>query len=135
MSRENVELVRRMAEIWNLRRWRGVAGEGLLHPAVEYHDDPGWPESRSARGTDALIARFDEFEDAIAQDGRVEVERIEAAGDYVALVFRLTGTGTASQAPYTYSWGFLCRVRDGQIDYIQAYLDAKQALESVGLSE
>ena len=135
MSQENVEIVRSMAETWNLRRWRGVVAAGLVHPRVEYHDDPKWPESRTTSGTEALIERFDEFEEAIAQGGQVEVERTASAGDYVAMVFRLSGAGTASQIPYSYSWGFLCRVRHGQIDYIQAYLDADRALETVGLSE
>ena len=58
-----------------------------------------------------------------------------AHGVHVALVFRLTAEGSASQIPYEYRWGFLCRIRNGQIDYIQAYLNPTQALEAVGLSE
>ncbi len=74
MSRENVDLVRRMAEVWNEAGWEGVADQGLLHPDVEYHDDRRW-------------------------------------------------------------WGFLCRVKERQITYIQAYLKPEQALEAAGLSE
>ena len=135
MSPGNVEIVRRMAEVWNERGWQGVVDDGLLHPDIEYHDDPDWPEARSAYGTKALVDRFDEVLEAIGQRGQTTVEQTVAHGAHVGLVFRLTGEGSASQIPYAHSWGFLCRVRDGQVDYIQAYLDPTQAIEAVGASE
>ena len=135
MSQENVEIVRRMTQVWNERGWQGVVDDGFLHPDIEYHDDPAWPEARSAYGTKALIERFDEVLEAIGQQGHATVERTVAHGAHVVLVFLLTGEGNASQIPYTHRWGFLCRISDGQIDHIQAYLDAMQALEAVGLRE
>ena len=59
MSQENVKIVRRMTQVWNARGWQGVVDEGLLHPDIEYHDDPDWPEARSAYGIEALVGRFD----------------------------------------------------------------------------
>jgi ketosteroid isomerase-like protein len=135
MSRENLEIVRRMAAVWNERRWRGVIEAGLLDPGIEYHDDQDWPGARSAFGTAAFLDRFDEVLDAIGEGGHVEVERTAGEGDYVCLVFRLSGEGTSSHIPYEYRWGFVCRVTGGQIDYIQAYLDPKRALQAVGLRE
>jgi ketosteroid isomerase-like protein len=135
MSQENVEIVRRMTQVWNARGWQGVVDDGLLHPDIEYHDDPDWPEGRSASGTDALVERFDEVLEAIGHRGHAAVEQTVAHGAHVALVFRLTGEGSASRIPYGYRWGFLCRIRDGQIDYIQAHLDATAALDAVELSE
>ena len=135
MSQENVELVGRMVQAWNERGWQGVVDDGLLDPDVEYHDDRSWPEARSTHGEKALAERFDEFMEAIGKRGHAEVKRTVAHGSHVALVFRLSGVGTASDIPYAYSWGFLCRVKDNRIDYIQAYLNAEQALEAVGLSE
>jgi ketosteroid isomerase-like protein len=134
MSQENVELVRRMTQVWNERGWQGVADDGLLHPEIEYHDDPAWPEARSAYGTRALVQRFDEVLEAIGQRGHTTVEQTVAHGAHVVLVVQLTGEGTASQIPYAHRWGFVCRVRDGQVDYIQAYLDAAEALDAIGLS-
>ena len=104
-------------------------------PDIEYHDDPDWPEARSAYGTKALVERFDEVLEAIGHRGYSTVEQTVAHGAHVGLVVRLTGEGNASQIPYAYRWGFLCRIRDGQVDYIQAYLDATQAVQAVGLSE
>ncbi len=135
MSQENVEIVRRMAEVWNERRWEGVIDDGLLHPDIEYHDDPAWPEARSAYGADALVDRFDEVLELIGRGAHVEVQRTVADGDQVGIVFGLSGEGAASHIPYEYRWGYLCRVEGGQIRYIQAYLNADEAIEAVGLRE
>jgi ketosteroid isomerase-like protein len=135
MSEENVEILRRVAEIWNESGWKGAVDEGLLHPEIEYHDDKRWPEARSAFGTSALIKRFDEVLEVLGQ-GHVEVEKLlDAGGDQVVVIFRFSGEARASGIPHDYRWGYLCRVRDGQVDYLQAYLDPEAALEAAGLSE
>lgn len=132
---ENAELVRRMADVWNERGWRGVVEEGILHPEVEYHDDPAWPEARSASGPAELVERFDEVLEAIGQGSHTTVEQIVAEGANVALVCRMTAEGSASRIPYEYRWGFLCRIKDGQVDYIRAYLDADEAVSALRWSE
>ena len=131
MSRENVEIVCRATEIWNERGWAGVIEEGLLHPELEYHDDENWPGARSAHGRKALVERFDEVIDLVALNGHIEVQEAVDGGDYVGIVLCLRGEGAASHIPYEYKWGYLCRVRERQIDYIEAFLDADQALEAV----
>jgi ketosteroid isomerase-like protein len=136
MSQENVEVVRRMAEVWNEAGWEGVADEGLLHPNVEYHDDRRWPEARSAVGASALAERFVEILDVLGKDARAEVEELlDAGGDSVVMIFRFTGEARSSGLRHDYRWGFLCRVKELQIIYIQAYLEPERALEAAGLSE
>jgi ketosteroid isomerase-like protein len=136
MSQENVEVVRRMAEAWNEAGWEGVADQGLLDPEVEYHDDRRWPEARSAVGPAALAERFREIMDALGKDAKVEVEEVlDAGGDSVAMIFRFTGKASASGLPIDYRWGFVCRVSERRIAYLQAYLDPDLALEAAGLSE
>ena len=135
MSEENVEIVRKVAEIWNGSGFRGTVEAGFIHPEVEYHDDKKWPEARSAFGASALIKRFDEILEVLGQ-GHLEVERVlDAGGDQVVMVFRFSGEARASGIPHDYRWGYVLRVRDRQIDYIQAYLDPEAALEVAGLSE
>jgi ketosteroid isomerase-like protein len=132
MSRDNVEIVCRAARAWNERGWEAVIKEGLLHPEVEYHDDENWPGARSAHGRTALLEHFDEVMDLVALNGHAEVEQTADGGDYVGIVLCLRGEGAASHIPYEYKWGYLCRVRERQIDYIQAYLDANAALQAAG---
>jgi ketosteroid isomerase-like protein len=136
VSQENVEVVRRMVEAWNEEGWEGVADRGLLHPDVEYHDDERWPEARSAVGASALVERFVEVMDVLGKDATVEVEELLDAGtDSVVMVFRFAGKARASGIHHDHRWGFVCRMREGQIAYIRAYLDPNEALEAAGLEE
>jgi ketosteroid isomerase-like protein len=136
MSQENVAVVRRMVAAWNEAGWEGVADRNLLHPAVEYHDDKRWPGARSAVGAPALVTRFAEVMDVLGKDAKVEVEELLDGGeDSVVLIFRFTGEARASGIHHDYRWGFVCRVEDQQITYIQAYLEPEKALEAAGLSE
>ncbi len=134
MSQENVEVVRRMAEAWNEAGWEGVADQNLLDPEVEYHDDRRWPEARSAVGPSALVERFGEVMDVLGKNAKVEVEEVlDAGGDSVVMIFRFTGEARASGLHHDYRWGFVCRVSERRIAYIQAYLEPDRALEAAGL--
>src|SRR6476661_2791835 len=136
MSQENVEFVRRVGEVWNESGWRGVIDQGLLHPEVEYHDDPKWPDARSTNGTEALIKRSDEFLEAFGEDASTTTEQVlDAGGDRVVIIFRFSVRGRASGIRDDYRWGFLCRVREGRVTFFQAYLEPHQALEAAGLRE
>ena len=136
MSQENVEIVREVAKIWNLAGWQGVADRGLLHPEVEYHDDRGWPEARSALGAADLVKRFDEVLEVLGEESRVEVEQVlNGGGDQVVSIFRFRGVARASGIHHDYRWGYVWRLQEGQIVYMQAYLDPEEALEAAGLSE
>jgi ketosteroid isomerase-like protein len=135
MSDENVEVVRRMVQVWNEAGWAGVVDKGLLHPEVEYHDDRRWPEARSAFGTSELVERFDEIMEVLGKDAEVDVEELlDPGGDRVVVIFRFRGEARASGIRHDYRWGYVCRVREGQIDYMQAYLEPERALEAAGLS-
>jgi ketosteroid isomerase-like protein len=134
MSQANVDVIRRMVAAWNEGGWELVADHGLLHPAVEYHDDKRWPEARSTVGAPALAGRFTEVMDILGKDAKAEVEALHDAGaDSLVLIVRFTGEARASGIQHDYRWGFLCRVRDRQVTYIQAYLDPASALEAAGL--
>jgi ketosteroid isomerase-like protein len=135
MSKENVETVCRMVELWNEGGWENVANNGLLHPDVEYHDDQRWPEARSTVGPSALTDRFVEVLEVLGKDARAEPEELLDAGDdLIVMIFRFTGEARASGIHHDYRWAFLCRVREGQITYIQAYLEPERALDAAGLS-
>ena len=136
MSQEDVEIVRRVTELWTQGGWEAVIEEGLLHPDVEYHDDKNWPEARSAFGASALVERFAEVMEVMGKDAELEVEDLVDCGEgRVVMIFQFRGEARASGIHHEYRWGYDCRVRDGQVDYMHAYLDPNEALEAVGLSE
>jgi ketosteroid isomerase-like protein len=135
MSQENVEIVRRVVEVWNRSGWKGCDEEGLLDPDIEYHDDRRWPEARLAQGVPALIERFEEILEVLGQDAQVEVERLFDAGeDQVVMIFRFRGEARASGIHHDYRWGYLIRIHDGRCAFMQAYLEPREALEAAGLS-
>src|SRR3954452_8884649 len=136
MSQENVEFVRKVAKIWNLAGWQGVADSGLLHPKVEYHDDRRWPEARSTVGPVDLVKRFDEVLEVLGEESRVEVEQVlDGGGDQVVSIFRFGGVGRASGIHHDCRWGYVWRLQGGQIAYMQAYLAPEEALEAAGLRQ
>ncbi len=136
MSQENVDVVRAMAEAWNETGWEGVADRGLLDPEVEYHDDRRWPEARSTVGVAALAERFVEIMEVLGRNARVRVEEIlDAGGDSVVMIFRFAGEARASGIRHDYRWGFVCRLKEARIRYIQAYLEPERALKAAGLAE
>ena len=136
MSAENVEIARKAADLWNEAGWQGVADHGLLHPQVEYHDDKRWPEARSTLGTAELIERFDEVLEVLGKEGQLELEDVlDPGGDHIVLIFRFRGKARTSGIDVDYRWGYSLRIRNGQIDYIRAYLEPERALEDAGLSE
>jgi ketosteroid isomerase-like protein len=136
MSQENLEVVRMMAEAFNQGGWERAIDDGLLHPRIEYHDDRRWPEARSTVGTSALVERFAEVLEVLGKNAHVEVEELlDCEDDWVLMTFRFSGQARASGIRHEYRWSFLCRVCDGQIDYMQAYLDPEEALEAAGLSQ
>ncbi len=133
MSRENVEIVRRGFELHNTAGFDAVA-EQFWHPEVEYREDPMWPEASVYRGRDAVLAAFKRYEEVM---GRYEatVERIVDGGDRLGVVIRSTGHGVGSGLPHEHRWGYLVRLEDKRLIYLQAFYDANQALEAAGLSE
>ena len=54
--------------------------------------------------------------------------------DQVVVVARTVGAGGASGAPTTTRGAQVYTFRDGQIDAVDNYYDADEALEAVGLS-
>src|SRR5690242_1345770 len=136
MSQANVEIVRRVTELWNQGGWEAVIGEGLLNPDVEYHDDKNWPEARSTLGAGALIERFAEVLEVMGKDAKIEVEELIDGGQgRVVLILQFRGEARASGIHHEYRWGYIARVHDGQVDYLHAYLDPNEALQAAGLRE
>jgi ketosteroid isomerase-like protein len=82
------------------------------------------------------LERFSDFMDVFGEEARLETEQVlDGDGDRVVSIFRLTGRGRASGLPHEHRWGYLCRVRDGQIYFMQAFLEPEQALEAAGVRD
>jgi ketosteroid isomerase-like protein len=147
MSKENVEVVRRVMDVGqegihtdDLRRaMDDLVTTGLVSPACEWRG--------GGRGGDAVVGMGDEIgPEGIVEfvrtwkedfsDFTVEIEDIiEADENRVVVLQRHTGTGKASGAPVDLRTAFICTLDAGQVVRIAIFLDPHKALEAAGLSE
>ncbi len=132
MSRENVEVVRRMYDAYNQGDMDAMLA-GLsddieyvstgafpgLEPVYEGHE--GWQRFwREFRGTwNSLTIRLDELHDC---------------GDRVATIFTFDARGRDG-VRVTRQFGNVFTLRSGRVCRIEAFGDAAEALEAVGLRE
>lgn len=131
MSRENVEIVRRLWEA------------GDIEALFEFYDpDIIW---ENHFGPIEYHGRFQGY-DAVRQFWREWLEPFESyepqaetfidAGDNVVVGCRATGRGRASGAEVG-NWAFwlVYRIRNGRVVHIETFATQAQALEATGLSE
>ena len=139
VSRENVELVRRL--------YAELASEGsaqefeqrLSDDALRRFLDPGieWvPMSHSLlavesyRGFDGVRRFWGQFL-STWESYRVELLRVDDAGDRVAVVVRIVGRANELELDETQS--SLLTVRSGRVVRVQAFADPEAAREAAGL--
>jgi uncharacterized protein len=132
MSRENVEVVRAAYESWN--RGDLDAALGQTHPQVEFVQDSRIPGAVSLVGRPAVRAWLDSFQETW-EWFRIAPERIDAIGDRVLVVARISAKGKLSEAEVEQRVGHVFTIHDGQIDRWNSYADSADALEAVGLRE
>jgi ketosteroid isomerase-like protein len=128
----NIELVKSAFDAWN----QGQVEAFTDHMAedVAWLEVSGRPEGPATErlGRDRLRKGLESLFDAW-ETYRVEIEQIDDVGDRVVVVVREFGRGRASGVEVDGRWGYLITVRDGKIVRVEAYREARQALEIAGL--
>ena len=133
MSRENVEVVRRVYELFNRRDIEGVLG--LTTDDFELRLPDIYPEGRETfRGHDGLMRWLAMVED-IWGEWRFDVDRLIDADDQVVALVRIVAEGGASGVPVNRQVAHLWCIRGGKVAAAFVYLDRAEALEAVGLRE
>lgn len=130
MSRENVAVVRHIVEALDADDLEAALGH--MHPDVEFHEDPHFPESGVYRGRAAIAAYARQFQDAWAEFD-YELRDAFEAGNRVVAVLHIRGQGKLSGAELDVEGGWVWTIRDGQAVRCDAYLHLDEALEAVGL--
>jgi len=139
MSEENVEVVRRIFELFNEWGVHPRAGRHpeippLLHPEIEFHTYAGAPEAGVYRGREAMLEYhervFGQFESA-----RIELEELRSAGDRVLVISRQYTVPWDSEAEIVQRVMDVATIRDGLIAERKPFSTRAQALEAAGLSE
>ena len=132
MSRENVELVRRMYEAYA----RGDAEVSLsyLDREIVFSQPEDEPGAGTYHGHEGVIQAFVKWTGAW-DDYRVEVEELRDFGDHVLATTRHHGRGKGSGAVVEHQIFQLWTVRDGKVVRATMYYDETEALEAAGATE
>ena len=144
MSRENVEIVRRLyREI--TRDLSGPAGEGEIRPPplelldeeIEWRGPREFPDlAEPLYGHDGVRRYMEKVMEAIEDYRMVPEEFIDAGDDQVLVFSREGGRGRASGAEVqTHPTAHLWTIRDGKAVRMQSYWERSDALEAAGLRQ
>jgi ketosteroid isomerase-like protein len=131
MSRENVDLIRRLYRAMDSRDLRTI--EELVHADAEWIPDARVGEG-PIRGRANVIKFFLERAEMFG-DLNTEVERFWEADDKVLTFIRVTGHGATSGAAFDIRIAHLWTIRDGAVARGEGYGDRSKALEAAGLRE
>ena len=125
MSRENVELVRRIYDAWE----RKESAREFIAADLEYVNPSYAVEPGTIRGRKSLRLVRDTY-----NDFELRVERfLDTAGDDVVVLARYTASGAGSGVPVAGEHGYVWTVRDGVAVRFRWFQSHQEALEAVGL--
>jgi ketosteroid isomerase-like protein len=135
MSQENVEAFKRGLEAGNRGDVETLLEE--LDPEVEWHSALHallGGEQTVFRGHDGVREMLRDLNEAFGEI-RIEMSEIRDLGDRLVAIGHTRTRGRESGAETETPLAFVTEIRNGKTISIQAYLDPRQALEAVGLSE
>jgi ketosteroid isomerase-like protein len=132
MSHEDVEVVRRTIEAFNLD---GLdAALEYLDPEVEWLAPPEWLEERLYKGHEGIRRLASQWAENFDEYHLDPHEFMEAGDQVVGLVFQ-RGRIRGSHDPIEQRIGYVWEVRDGKGVRIQVYFSWEEALEAGRLSD
>ena len=133
MSKENVEVVRELLEAYGRADFALIAQR--CAEEFEFTSVMSAVEETSYTGKDTWERYWHDMHQTW-EDWRLEDLRFfDGGSDRVAVLMRLVGTGKASGVPVNREIGIAYCMRDGKMWRARSYLDPRDALEAVGLSE
>jgi ketosteroid isomerase-like protein len=128
-EQRNLELVRRMGDLWNEGRFDEMFE--LYAEDIEVVTDPSWPEP-STHGKDAAIGGSDRWREAWANI-RLDPQRLEANGDVVLVEGVWDTEGAQSGIGGTIPFGMVLTMRDGLLARQEWFMDVADARRRAGL--
>jgi len=102
----------------------------VAHPDIVYVEDPQWPGAGEYRGLDEVARCWSAYDDLLGDSAELIVELVEPLGDSVFALVRATGRTREAQVPFDHTWGYRCRMTEGLVSYLRAYLDPEAAREA-----
>jgi ketosteroid isomerase-like protein len=142
MSEENVEIVRRLFDLYLGALRRGDLD--IWFDSDELAEDFEWVMPPGGglglpptyRGRDEFREFMRTWTEEQFKDWSIELERlIEAPDDCVVAFFHQKATGRASGVPVELHMGTVYDLHNGRVVRMRHFVDRAQALEAAGLSE
>ena len=134
MAQENAEIVQEVFAAWNeqdFERWLGCWDRQCVWVPGMRGQMEG---TQTYRGHEGLRRYWDEDE-AVWHRFLVEVHELRHTGAEVVAITTGTAQGRHSHLEISERMAFRFRVRNRKIVHGQSYLDVKEALEAMGLSD
>jgi ketosteroid isomerase-like protein len=133
MSRENVELVRRLLDVYNERSF--VENAELIDPEIVWDvSRVELPDGASYTGRSELRSFADAWEEGFESE-QVTAQEIFDAGDRVVVLVRHCGRGKISGIEVDQTFAMVWTLRDGRAVRMDMYPTRDEAVEAAGLSE
>ena len=135
MSQENVELLRRMFDLFSGRDMDWDAFFEIIGPDIVWEVRSDFPDAGIYRGYEGIRRLSETFDDAVEETWYEPLEYIHT-GSQVVVPLRWGGLGIGSGAAFAEreeAWVFT--LRDGRIRRVSEYATRQEALEAVGLRE
>jgi ketosteroid isomerase-like protein len=133
MSKENVEILRRLTKALNARAFDTYYVE-FFDPEVEWQTSAEDPDAATHRGRQAYKRYVEQWLEGF-DDMHIDVEEyIDVDDDRVLTWSRFTGRGAISGAPADWHLAIIFTIREGKVVRAEEYFDRDEALEAAGVS-
>jgi ketosteroid isomerase-like protein len=125
MAEPKAEVVRAIYEAWRT----GRSARDYIHPEVEYVNPPDAVEPGVRYGRKAFAAIRGSYDDVSVEP----LEVIDAPGDDVVVVARVTGRGRGSGLPVEWLHGYVWTVQEGIAVRFRWFNRPQEAFSAAGL--
>jgi ketosteroid isomerase-like protein len=132
MSKRNVELMRRVYEVFNARDVEAMIA--LDDPSIEFHSVFATVFGGVYQGHDGMRMFFRDLADAW-DELRAEPEAYFGLGEHTLTFILFHGRGRHSDADVATPIAQVARWRQGLIVYLKSYTSREDALRDLGVSE
>ncbi len=132
MSQENVEIVRRMWEVYEERGLDAVLE--FFDESINWRAVPGAvDDAGELNGVEAMRRYLGDWLETFADVSTVPTEILDLGGDRVLATLRVSGRSRLSGIETGLSYAVVYTLREGKIVQGREYVDRAEALKAVGL--
>ena len=131
MSRENVEIVRRILDAYLAGDFQTALGR--IDPEVEF-DLSMRPDGKVYRGHDGIVEGLRTWT-GTWEDYSLEITELIDAGEHVIAVDRQSGRGKGSGMLLEHSFSNVYTLRDGKVVRVAVFTNREDAFRAAGVSE